>query len=216
MFRTNPKIEVLLFFVANKRSVNLGLLLTSSYFEISEECPWNRKKQRWLQLWPQFEGSSHPRGCISHLWWFYYCSQWPVALHIKGPHVLQRSCYLQYLLMRGGTSFSHWHQAWPLGLLFMIYPSRHFKSTTWLYFYLFSSSARLIEDLQVPEWEYRWSRATTRMWHEQKTILCYCTIEVPSNKSISFSPLLPSFFPSPFSPSLLSFPEDGFTRFLFL
>lgn len=128
MFRTNPKIEVLLFFVANKRSVNLGLLLTSSYFEISEECPWNRKKQRWLQLWPQFEASSHPRGCISHLWWFYYCSQWPVALHIKGPHVLQRSCYLQYLLMRGGTSFSHWHQAWPLGLLFMIYPSRHFKN----------------------------------------------------------------------------------------
>lgn len=196
------------FFVANKRRVNLGLLLTSSYFPNFRRMRLKQKEAEMITIVPPVWGLSPSSG---------------IHLNISGDSITVRNDLLPSILEDSTSSNGHvacstslWEVILPsltdikLGLLacFLWYiQAGTLRTTIWLYFYFFFFFCKIeIGDPQVSEWEYRWSRATTRMWHEQKTILCYCTIEVPSNKSNSFlsSPslflslsffCLPSIFP---------------------
>lgn len=100
--------------------------------------------------------------------------------------------------------------------IFMIHPSRTFKSyhlAVWLFFFFFhKTEIQASPSYQVPEWEYVWNRATTRLWQEQGT-----TFVTVQQKRLLINPSISLLLSSPSRSSFsLSFPEDGSTRFLCL
>lgn len=88
--------------------------------------------------------------------------------------------------------------------VFMIHPRRTFKSyhlVVWLFFFFFhKTEIGAAPSDQVPEWEYVWSRATTRLWQEQGT-----TFVTVQQKCLLINPSISLLLSFPSLSSSLSF-----------